>query len=160
MIKMNDREKNYIAGFFEGEGTITLYKRKRKHGEDNYFWFMPTVAIFNTEKDVLTWIYEVIGKDGCILYRSENTDRNQKPCYMLRLRGQKSIQKFLNEILPFMRMERKIKIAMLLLEWIDIHQKIKAEQQPNTKKGERYDFPQREKEIYKEIQLLNRKGVK
>ena len=61
MIPETDRA--YIAGLFDGEGSITYkqYMRKRKHQKKAYPTWSIRMEIAMTDKSVLMWLHEVLG---------------------------------------------------------------------------------------------------
>ena len=58
---MTEAEAAYIAGLFDGEGTITYkkYKEKKKNGIYDC-WLIP-MEIAMTDRSVLVWLTEVLG---------------------------------------------------------------------------------------------------
>ena len=61
MISETDRA--YIAGLFDGEGSITYkqYMRQRKHQKKAYPTWSIRMEIAMTDKSVLVWLHEVLG---------------------------------------------------------------------------------------------------
>jgi hypothetical protein len=62
---MTDTEIAYIAGLFDGEGTITYKKyneRKKKGNKVKYYdcWRI-SMEIAMTDKSVLVWLHEILG---------------------------------------------------------------------------------------------------
>ena len=51
----------YIAGLFDGEGSIDYTKRKEKKKSGTYECRKISMEITMTDKSVLTWVHEVLG---------------------------------------------------------------------------------------------------
>ena len=59
MIKESDAA--YIAGLFDGEGSIEFTKRKEKKRNGTYDCRRISMEISMTDKSVLIWVHEVLG---------------------------------------------------------------------------------------------------
>ena len=59
MIRESDAA--YIAGLFDGEGSIEFTKRKEKKRNGTYDCRRISMEISMTDKSVLTWVHEVLG---------------------------------------------------------------------------------------------------
>ena len=58
---MTEAEAAYIAGLFDGEGTITYKKYKEKKTKGTYDCWRISMEIAMTDKSVLVWLTEVLG---------------------------------------------------------------------------------------------------
>lgn len=58
--QLTEVEKAYIAGFFDGEGTITLRKARRKTDPSRYS-ISPFLIVGNTHEGVINWLRETTG---------------------------------------------------------------------------------------------------
>ena len=58
---MTEAEAAYIAGLFEGEGTITYKKYKEKKRNGIYDCWRISMEIAMTDRSVLVWLTEVLG---------------------------------------------------------------------------------------------------
>ena len=58
---MTEAEAAYIAGLFDGEGTITYKKYKEKKKNGTYDCWRISMEIAMTDKSVLVWLTEVLG---------------------------------------------------------------------------------------------------
>lgn len=73
----SDIQLAYLAGFFDGEGSVYLYKRMKPEGWPNHDI---RFQITNTNKDVIEWIHQTFG--GQIYYRDRSSQNpNWKPNY-------------------------------------------------------------------------------
>ena len=90
----------YIAGFFDGEGSVSVFKRKPVHGCINPI-FILMVEITNIDKAVLEYIKSTIGLGGCLYGHIEP---NKRTVYRLMYRGRQAIQ-FLELVKPFLKVK-------------------------------------------------------
>ena len=58
---MTEAEAAYIAGLFDGEGTITYKKYKEKKKNGIYDCWRISMDIAMTDRSVLVWLTEVLG---------------------------------------------------------------------------------------------------
>ena len=58
---IHDTEKAYIAGLFDGEGSIDFTKRKEKKKSGTYDCRRISMEITMTDKSVILWLHEVLG---------------------------------------------------------------------------------------------------
>ena len=58
---MRDTDIAYIAGLFDGEGSIEFTKRKEKKRNGTYDCRRISMEISMTDKSVLIWVHEVLG---------------------------------------------------------------------------------------------------
>jgi len=58
---MNETDKAYIAGLFDGEGSIEFKKRKEKKKSGIYNCIRISMEISMTDQSVLMWLHEVLG---------------------------------------------------------------------------------------------------
>ena len=58
---ISDTEKAYIAGLFDGEGSIDFTKRKEKKKSGTYDCRRISMEISMTDRSVLLWLHEVLG---------------------------------------------------------------------------------------------------
>jgi len=126
MANIKPEEIAYIAGFFDGEGSIYISKSKKQ-----YFL---TVSVVNANLYVLEFIRKLlhIGKV------SRNPDKNMKHRKVYRLRLYSNDAKnFLEIVLPYLRV--KTEQAKLAIEF-----------QSRMKNG-RLTIPKEEQEYYKNL---------
>ena len=56
-----DTDKAYIAGLFDGEGSVEFTKRKEKKTNGTYSCRRISMEISMTDQSVLMWLHEVLG---------------------------------------------------------------------------------------------------
>ena len=110
----DDKDLNWIAGFFDGEGSVGLYHQKerptqlRSGGRARH---VLTLTITNTNRDVLDWVSMLFGgvvgqHGGCNM-----------PCDRWRLTGRDKQREFLTRMLPFLRIKKSQ--AEYALQYLD-----------------------------------------
>jgi hypothetical protein len=101
-------DTSWLAGFIEGDGTITICQ-KGKHETE----MCPHVIISNTNKELLTKIQANFG--GAIRLTSNHKLRDTfNKCYQLEWRGRRAIELIK---LIYAKLESKQAQASLLLNW-------------------------------------------
>ena len=58
---INDTDKAYIAGLFDGEGSVDFTKRKEIKRNGTYSCRRISMEISMTDQSVLMWLHEVLG---------------------------------------------------------------------------------------------------
>jgi len=99
----------YIAGFFDGEGSIVIWKRREKKSPREYNINLE-VRINNTNKIVIDKINTLIG--GNIRIKSK---KDCKPCYEIIISNYRGILNFLEKIYPYLVVKKEI--AKLTIEF-------------------------------------------
>ena len=61
MKEVIKKDKAYIAGLFDGEGSIDFTKRKEKKKSGTYDCIRISMEISMTDRSVIHWIHEVLG---------------------------------------------------------------------------------------------------
>ena len=74
---MKETDAAYIAGLFDGEGSVTHKKYNFKRGKKYYDTWAIELCIEMTDESVLRWVHEVLQcgslnerKKSCLLYTS------------------------------------------------------------------------------------------
>lgn len=90
-MNLTETEKAYLAGLFDGEGTIGYYC-KLKVG-----YHTASLAIYNTDARVMTWIKERIDFGGIYLNKG-----GKHKAWQWQLNSKAQIQEFLTAIRPYL----------------------------------------------------------
>ena len=100
---MTEFDKAYVAGFFDGEGYISIEKKQLNL----------RVGIANTNKDIMEWIHINFGGQ----MQKVNAEKyKHKPCYLWRA-SSKQAENFLKYIYPFLKVKKlRAEIAFKLRE--------------------------------------------
>ena len=92
---MTREEAAYIAGFFDGEGSIGLYRRKTPVGHDCFLYL---VNFAQKQPAILHQIKNILGL-GAV--RKKSVDQHG-----LTINGRKNIIRVLEDLLPFLRVKK------------------------------------------------------
>jgi hypothetical protein len=110
-------EMAWLAGFFEGEGHISLCKcantSKKSLGRPRY---VPMVGLCNTDYAVLPDVKRVLDLSGityCI-YESKINGIGKKPKWELNFKGMEKAYKFCNWILPYLKGYKKLRAEKII----------------------------------------------
>jgi LAGLIDADG endonuclease. len=110
--QLNEPKRAYIAGFFDGEGSITIIKHKpnSKFRMKNCYYTLQ-VQITNTNKEIIEWLHFRVG--GHISNNSHCPSRKrQRPCWAWRVIAQEA-KVFLEAIEPYAIVKkRQIQLAI------------------------------------------------
>lgn len=112
MLNLTETEKAYLAGLFDGEGCIGLYKDKRN--------YVVHISITNTDIRLITWLQQHLCM-GNIQTRSVVDKPEYHQAWEWRTRSRKDALAFLLIIRPFL--VSKAEQADLLLSYLDAAQK-------------------------------------
>lgn len=152
-------DKAYIAGIFDGEGTIGIYKHKSKDSAKRRgYVYETTLYVVNTDKQLIELMYSYFG--GNMRTRKKQKE-NHKTSYAWNISGSKVIN-VLEIILPYLRLKKRQ--GELLIEFQKIKDSLKMFfiKNPNN-----YNRPcaygkiytPRMHKIYKEIRKMNKRGI-
>ena len=89
----------WLAGFFDGEGTILVSKYSRNR--DGMLRVVPEVMASNTSKPVMMNIAETMD-----MPLSERKREDRKWIYELRIRKHENIVLFLEKLIPYLKIKR------------------------------------------------------
>lgn len=107
---LTEGEKGYIAGYLDGEGTITLLWKKSREGHG----YSPMVLFTNTNQESMEWIRAKIG-GNLIVFKKVRDNKKWRTLYTLRTGSVLHIQQLLKMLLPYLIIKRKH--AELMLEF-------------------------------------------
>jgi len=103
---VNEVDLAYAAGILDGEGSICLTKNRARR------WPSPQVAVASNDRELLEWLRAQFG--GSISIKQPRRSTHQIS-YDWKLTDQNALR-FLQLVRPYLRIERKIARANLLLE--------------------------------------------
>jgi hypothetical protein len=110
--KMENWEASYVAGIVDGEGSINL---SRMHGKE---FRRPCISIASTDKELLIYLQSLTG--GLINNKKNYNPDKHKDSYTLTIKKKEDVFKTLKYITPFLRVDKKIKRALWILEHYDL----------------------------------------
>jgi len=139
--------KSYFAGLFDGEGFITIEKRRGKqyeHRADNTLYARASMEIVN--KEPLELAREIWGG---VLYEHKRKEKNRKTLYTWIL-SCRVADRFLRDIYPYMQI--KDKQAELIFK---LHDRIDALRKEGIRRLNEKEVAERKK-LYLEIRRLKK----
>lgn len=109
---MNEIDLAYMAGFFDGEGCITINKMKPKgNGNRNYVYRIYCLMVSN-DKAILTWMQQIVG--GSI---STTQKVGYRPNWRWCITDNKALA-FLKQICPYLQIKKQeAELAIAYQEW-------------------------------------------
>lgn len=132
----------YIAGFFDREGMISIHKKRLKPGLTKRGHIFNTVISFsNLNYNVLKQIQETLGY-GRFYVTSKIDSRHKRPIYQLRIGNQREIIEVLKKLYPFLIVKKNLADLMLVF----CRSRIRRKRRP---------YNASEVEIYKKVRALN-----
>jgi hypothetical protein len=140
--KLRPADVFYIAGFVDGEGTISIHKDR-----NNY---RARVMVCNTDKEICEWFMEVTGK-GHISKRTWH-NKKWKPGYTWILEGLQPTKEFLCQIFPYLKIKQEQATLCLGLPHLEIGYAPKIKKRNEFLRSVQGKF-------YKICHDLNKRGV-
>ena len=103
----------WLAGIWDGEGSIALFTHKEKNGSIK---ICPTVCVVNTDISIINKVRKIIEELGCNFILQEVQPKNSRHSikWTLTTRNQKYIVLFLEAIIPYLHSIKKQKAEILL----------------------------------------------
>lgn len=145
--KMSTLTIQYIAGFFDGEGSINIYQTKKGVKKDR-IGYQLSIYVHNTNEKIIRIFEKKFG--GYVNIRKRETNK-WKTGYDWKLSANQAL-KFLQDLIPFLILKKEqAKVAIEMQEL----QKSKQHQFAKTDKVVE-DFYEL---CYQKMRLLNKKGV-
>ena len=142
---MSETEKAWLAGFVDGEGTISLNKRERVYSHvynlSSRISLVPKFQISNTDKKILLDIQRTLGFGSVTIVRRKRP--NVRTGWIFSSQTRNDILYILELIYPYLKLKKKH--AELLILYLKEH----------IFKAYVTDI---EMEIYYDLKELNRKG--
>lgn len=91
----------YLAGIIDGEGCVYISKYKRK-GKQNYYYLM-SVTISGTSRELILWIYSTFG--GWFCKDSHQPRKNRAISFKVQW-GNNKASDLLKLVLPYLKLKR------------------------------------------------------
>lgn len=146
---LTEAQKAYIAGFIDGEGTISISKTGyvSSGGEQNYTTLL---RIGNTDKEVLEKIRDWTGLGYVKPFLTSWSQRpNNKPLWRWQIAANQ-MRELLPEIIPYLQIKRRV--AELALELLGDKPRIRGRHVPQ-------ELRDKYKIIALEARRLNQRGL-
>lgn len=97
---MTKANLQWLAGFWEGEGSAGSYWYKSHYKTKTYAHFYLQASLAQNDRQILKWVQKSFGGH---LYKNDSISS----CYRLVWNG-KPAKEFLSAILPFIKMKRRL----------------------------------------------------
>lgn len=104
---MTQTEIAYIAGLFDGEGTIGYYFKTKLNG------YLAQLAIYNTDPRVMVWLKKVVPFGGVF---SNNNKPGRKRGWQWMLSSRPQIEQFVRAIRPYLVIKAD-QVDLILALW-------------------------------------------
>lgn len=150
--QVKPEELAWLAGFWDGEGTITVFHTKRKNGKDRY---NASLVVVNTHEETISHILKLLDRLGIKMHLLKRQSKNKKHAvsYQLTTRNMLYIQKLLPLLIPYLVCKKAQ--AELTLRFVN------SRLESNTDTGgwghwTPYEYD--EVELSKQLKVLNQTG--
>jgi len=130
----------YVAGLFDGEGSISILRHKSKQTNRGFF-LAPRVSLSNTDRR----LEDLLEKLGFKIRWLKNGD-NSKPIAKYEMEGMNSILTFMERLKPYLILKQEQ--ANLIIEFCISRLNRRA-----------YRYTERELEIVDRLSRLNKRGL-
>ena len=144
-MKLTSEERAYLAGFWDGEGSFTLARKKKKE----WYYYQPCVQVGLTHKPTLERISEMTGKG--FIFDLHKPHQNHKQAYKLQITGMENILEFIEAVEPYLITKKAV--ALILKEYC-VSRKGKMHL-PRNKRGS----TKNEHLLFNKMTVLNKRGV-
>jgi len=157
---VNDSVCRYVAGFFDGEGSVSICKKKSRTPNGKTTYELST-GIGNTNKEVEDWVAEAFGATCYLKERKSKQNKNWHDFYNIELHGDNAVR-FLTQIKPYLIVKkRQAELAIKFQELVNTGSRLGGYRVNGINIGGNYlndnDRNQRE-QIYLEMLKLNKRG--
>lgn len=144
-------EVAYIAGFFDGEGCVTIYPWQQAYKDTIYRRHLLTVLISNVDREVLDELAAQYG--GQVVPHNVKGREGRRQVWQWRLKGP-HCRRFLLEIQPFVRVKRRqVHVGLRYTETLwECHGKSRNLKIPR-------EWVTLRDQLYAELRWLNGRGV-
>jgi len=126
---MNDIDLSYFAGMIDGEGTISMYRRKENRVKSGYS-FSPNFGISGNNKGHLLYLQDIFGGTICYPVAKKRIKSIKRPVFGLYW-SSNQIRELLPKVLPYLVLKKKE--AILLLDALEITKDHRTKHYQNSK---------------------------
>jgi len=108
-------DKAWLAGFFDGEGSIGIYKSSGRKGKYKNW----NLCIGNTSWIAVRYCQKISGVGSIVEKKIGKKPKHYKRQWLWNVQSQRNIISVLKQILPYLKI-KKMKVRKFLLIWKDI----------------------------------------
>ena len=105
MNQLSDEHRGWIAGFFEGEGSVNLRSGKYRN---------PRVTIMQVEREPLDWIREWTGVGKVYGPYRQSKRPSTQPYFVYSIGKKVHVEEFIAAILPLLSKRRQAQVKRVL----------------------------------------------
>lgn len=150
---MNKEEAIYLAGFFDGEGGLSIFKRRPIGRRVNFVYYV-ILDIRNTNLEVLSWVKNTTGFGS--ICKSDNSSKGWKDSYRWYSTTGQAVS-ILKEIYPYLKIKKgHAEVVLEFQELMDTQHKI----QPRGRGAKvPSEFLSLRESLYLKLKVLNKRGL-
>ncbi len=104
MINLTIADAAYIAGLFDGEGTVGYYNASQS-SKNRPGYFHASINITNTDPRPLVWIAEVTGIGKVSLLKMSDASGRRRPAYQWQVGKRHEVIAFLVAVRPYLKIK-------------------------------------------------------
>jgi len=110
---MQDTDLAWLAGLWDGEGTITMFSHQEKNGSTK---LCPTCVVVNTDIHIINKARALLEELDCkfVVHEYQPKVKGYKVQWRITTRNMEYIRKFLTAVNPYLVGEKKAKGEILL----------------------------------------------
>ena len=108
---MQNTDLAWLAGIWEGEGTIAIFSHQEKNGITK---ICPCCSVVNTDLALINKVRKILQELGCNFTLKEYNEKNRKKKWVYRTQNQRYIILFLEAILPYIYGNKKANAEIVL----------------------------------------------
>jgi hypothetical protein len=145
---LTETEKAWLAGFWDGEGSITIFTHMEKNGREK---ICPTLLVVNTHEGVIAHVVELLDKLGTSfsVQHIKRKEAKNKDVYQVSTRNMAYIKIVLEAISPYLICKKAQ--GSLVLRYVT--KKLEQREKNGRPRYDDEDF-----EIQEQCQALNKRG--
>lgn len=162
MPDISKTERAYLAGLWDGEGSITLCKSIRKEKKNYKSRLNASIVFTNTNLEIIEWVEKRLAMIGATFHRYTVSVKNNpekwksrsKDCYRLTARNRESVERTLKMLIPFLIAKKEQ--AQIVLAFV----RSRKEQMKKTKgrPSNTTPYTEQEFELERRVRKLNKYG--
>jgi len=142
---MKVANKAYLAGLIDGEGCISICRRKHKQKKSDNWYYEPQVIIANTDKRMVDFAIDLCG--GWVAIPKKIKDHHKQQ-YHWKITGD-DMRQLLSDVLPYLILKKKQ--AEIVLSFPNY--------QHERRNGRTKEELDKQENLWREMKQLNCKGM-
>lgn len=146
--QVTDEELSWLAGFYEGEASFGMNRRKRKGKTGISVGLQPCVSCSNCDRSLIETCCDILERAGCAFYVGYHKPRKKvREHWQIVITGLKRVPRVLAALRPYLHGEKAIK-ADLLKQFCE----------SRLEKWHAAPYSESECEIFEQLSALNQRG--